>query len=62
MKKFLITCVGLLLLVTYGCSSEEAKEATEKNSETAVEEVNKTAGTAGDAVKETKKKPPVEGC
>jgi hypothetical protein len=50
------------LLVTYGCSSEEAKEATEKNSETAVEEVNKTAGTAGDAVKETKKKPPVEGC
>ena len=33
MKKILIACVGLLLMVSYGCSSEEAKESAEKTKE-----------------------------
>jgi uncharacterized lipoprotein NlpE involved in copper resistance len=77
MKKIVIAFVGLLLMVTIGCSNEEKKEPAETSNETviqtedktaaatkegAIEGQNKDAGTTAEAVKEPKKKPPIEGC
>jgi uncharacterized protein YcfL len=85
MKKFLIAFVGLLLMVTFGCSSEDTKEPAEKTKEAVMEAKDKTVEMANDAatatketavevkdkavemgnddaVKETKKKPAIEGC
>ena len=77
MKKILIACVGLLLVVSYGCSSEDTKESAEKTkeviietkdkavemtSEAAIETKDKAEEMGGDAVKTSKKKPAIEGC
>jgi uncharacterized protein YcfL len=78
MKKIVIAFVGLLLLVTLGCSNEDKKESTETSSEKtvietqektdsatkegAIEGQNQDTGTTGEAVQEPKKKPPIEGC
>lgn len=84
MKKIVIAFVGLLLLVTYGCSSEDTKEPAEKTKEAvtevkdkavemssetatatkeaAIEIKDKAVEMGSDAVKETEKKPAIEGC
>lgn len=77
MKKIVIAFVGLLLMVTYGCSSEDAKESAEKTKDTviemssdaasatkeaAIEVKDKAVEMESDAVKAAKKKPAIEGC
>ncbi len=54
MKIIVIACVGLLLMFTYGCSSEDAKEAAETTKETVIETQEKAAEMASDAVSATK--------
>ncbi len=77
MKKIIITLVGLLLLVTFGCSNDEKKESTEKTDQTKMETQNPTVPGTNDAVvnpenknsqmsdeavQKPKKKPTIEGC
>ncbi len=54
MKKIAIIFVGLLLLFTFGCSSEDAKESAEKTKETVIETKDKTAEMTKDAATATK--------
>jgi PBP1b-binding outer membrane lipoprotein LpoB len=62
MKKILITCVGLLLMFSYGCSSEDPKTSTEKAKEAVIEARDKAVEVGNDTVKATKKKVEIEGC
>ena len=49
MKKILIACVGLLLMVSYGCSSEDAKESAEKTKEVVIEAQEEAAEMTSEA-------------
>jgi len=75
MKKIMIAFAVLLLMFTYGCGSDEEKETTEN--ETVIQSQEEAAEMRGeettpaeeqdtevpdDTVKETKKRPVVEGC
>jgi uncharacterized protein YcfL len=75
MKKIMIAFAVLLLMFTYGCGSDEEKETTEN--ETVIESQEEAAEMRSeetppaqkqemevpdDTVKETRKKPVVEGC
>lgn len=69
MKKVLWPIVGVLLLVSLGCSSDDAKKSEEKTTtavittqETAPAVKNQPAEMGKDAVKPTKKKGAIEGC
>ncbi|NOR24891.1 MAG: hypothetical protein GQ542_10965 [Desulforhopalus sp.] len=54
MKKIFIVLVGLLLMVSFGCSSEEDKTASEKAKETVIEAQDKAEEMADDAATATK--------
>jgi uncharacterized protein YcfL len=54
MRKILIAFVGLLLMVSYGCSSEDKKEAAEKTQETVIETKAKVAEVSSEAATATK--------
>ena len=73
MKKILIATATLLLLITFGCSSEDEKTSSEKakdtiieaakaSKEAAVEAQDQAVEMGNDAVKATKKKAEIEGC
>jgi hypothetical protein len=71
MKKIMIVLAGLLLMFTYGCGGDEERETTVNETviesqesaadENAIETEEKTEA-PDDTVKETKKKPEIEGC
>jgi hypothetical protein len=54
MKKILIVFVGLLLMVSFGCSSEDTKNASEKAKETVIEAQDKAAAMSSGAATATK--------
>ena len=54
MKKILITIVGLLLMFTYGCTSDDAKKSAEKTKEVTIEAKDKTVSATKDAANATK--------
>lgn len=74
MNKFMIALAGLLLMFTYGCGTDEQQETTEN--ETVIQSQERAAEMRGeettvpeeqteapdDTVKETKKRPVIEGC
>ncbi|MGB3223404.1 MAG: hypothetical protein WBB23_11440 [Desulforhopalus sp.] len=71
MKKFMIALAALLLMFTYGCGADEEQETTEN--ETVIQSQERAAEMRGeeaeeeieesdDTVKETNKRPVIEGC
>lgn len=54
MKKILIVFIGLLLMVSFGCSSEDDKTTSEKAKEVVIEAQDKAEEVADDAADATK--------
>jgi hypothetical protein len=54
MKKIVIACVGLLLLVTYGCSGEDTKEPAGKTKEAVIEVKDKAVEMSSETATSTK--------
>lgn len=69
MKKILCALIGMLLLVSYGCSGDDVKEPEENTTEviTTPNEPTPAANEtpveeSKDTVQPTKKRAPIEGC